>query len=216
MVQTDHGTPLSLTVTAAVRRVSGWSIGTFGLGTMPQNRDVLGQRLTYALVVGKQDGDMRGEQTIEISATPERVYGVISDLTRMGEFSPECHSVQWLDGATGPARGSRFVGHNRGGPVSWSREGRIVAAEPGQEFSFVTEWRGHDSTLWTYRLVPIAGGTSLTESYEAHWAPWWMHVLDAVTFRRRQLAQHMSRTLTRLKRNIESLPSPQGEATADG
>jgi len=37
---------------------------------------------------------MRGEQTIEISATPERVYGVISDLTRMGEFSPECHSVE--------------------------------------------------------------------------------------------------------------------------
>lgn len=159
---------------------------------------------------------MRGERFIEISATPENVYKVVSDLTRMGEFSPECHSVKWLDGATGPSPGARFVGHNRGGPVSWSREGRVVTAQPGREFSFMTDWRGHDSTLWTYRLEPTAGGSTLTESYETYWAPWWMHAVDAVTFRRRQLQKHMIRTLKRIKRNVESMPSTRREPIEDG
>ena len=87
----------------------------------------------------KRGGCVRGQQSIEISATPERVYGVVSDLTRMGELSPECRRVEWLDGATGPTPGARFVGHNRGGPVTWAREGRVVSAQQGTEFSFRTD-----------------------------------------------------------------------------
>ena len=125
---------------------------------------------------------MRGEVSIEILAAPELVYAVVSDLTRMGEFSPECRTVEWLAGG-GPTPGARFVGHNRGGPIRWSREGRVVTAEPGKEFSFTTEWRGHDSTAWTYRMKPTPSGTTLAESYEALWAPWWIHAVDTVTFR---------------------------------
>jgi hypothetical protein len=159
---------------------------------------------------------MRGEQAIEISAAPEHVYEVVSDLTRMDEFSPECRRVEWLNGATGPAPGARFVGHNRGGPVTWSREGRVVTADQGTEFSFTTEWRGHDSTVWTYRMRPTAGGTTLTESYESLWAPWLMHVLDAVTLRHKQLARHMSQTLYRLKKMVESMPSANETTPGDG
>jgi uncharacterized protein YndB with AHSA1/START domain len=150
---------------------------------------------------------MRGGRSIEIAAPPQRVYAAISDLRRMGEFSPECRTVEWLDGATGPAPGARFVGHNRGGPVTWSRGGRIVCAEPGREFSFITEEGGRDSTLWTYRLRPAGSGTSVTESYEVRWIPWWMHVVDAVTFRRQQLARNMGKTLARLKTYVESRPA---------
>ena len=57
------------------------------------------------------------EVTIDVSAPPERVYGLISDITRMGEWSPECRRCEWIDGATGPAVGARFRGHNRLGPV---------------------------------------------------------------------------------------------------
>jgi hypothetical protein len=149
---------------------------------------------------------VRGEQSIEISGSPERVYCVVSDLTRMGELSPECRKVEWLNGASKPTPGARFVGHNRGGPVTWSREGRVVTAEPGTEFSFTTEWRGHDSTVWTYRMTPTTSGTTVTECYEALWAPWWMHLVDTVTFRRSQLARHMSLTLYRLKKIVESMP----------
>jgi polyketide cyclase/dehydrase/lipid transport protein len=149
---------------------------------------------------------MRGERTIEIAAAPEQVYAVVSDLTRMGEFSPECCRVEWLDGAAGPTPGARFVGENRGGPVTWSRHGRIVRAEAGLEFSFVTEEGGRDSTLWTYRLRPAGHGTSVTESYEVHWIPGWMRVVDVITFRRQQLARNMATTLARLKTCIEAQP----------
>lgn len=149
---------------------------------------------------------MRGERTVEIAATPDQVYAVVSDLTRMGEFSPECRSVEWLGGATGPVPGARFVGRNQGGPVRWSRRGRVVSADKGREFSFVTEEAGRDSTLWTYRLAPAGAGTAVTESYEVRWIPWWMHLVDAITFRRQQLTRNMARTLERLKACIEACP----------
>ncbi len=147
---------------------------------------------------------MRGERSVQIDAPPEQVYAVVSDLIRMAEFSPECQRAEWLDGATGPAPGARFAGHNRGGPVSWSRRGRVVTAEAGREFAFVTEERGRDSTLWTYRLRPAGSGTAVTESYEVRWIPWWMHALDAVTFRRQQLSRNMARTLAQLKAAVEA------------
>jgi hypothetical protein len=125
----------------------------------------------------------------------------------MGEFSPECRSVEWLGGATGPAPGARFVGHNRSGPMRWSRRGTVVSAKAGREFSFVTEEAGREGTLWTYRLAPAGAGTSVTESYEVRWIPWWMHIVDAITFRRRQLTRNMATTLERLKARIESQPA---------
>lgn len=149
---------------------------------------------------------MRGNRTIEITATPEQVYAVVSDLSRMGEFSPECRSVEWLGGATGPAPGARFVGRNRSGLVRWSRHGRVVSAESGREFSFVTEEGGRDSTLWTFLLVPAGAGTSVTESYEVRWIPWWMQIVDVFTFRRQQLTRNMATTLERLKARVESQP----------
>ena len=57
---------------------------------------------------------------------------MVADLPRMGEWSPECQRVEWEDGATGPAEGARFVGHNRGGPrglMRWSRRGRVLTAD---------------------------------------------------------------------------------------
>jgi uncharacterized protein YndB with AHSA1/START domain len=32
----------------------------------------------------------RGHAGIDIAAPPERVFGLITDVTRMGEWSPEC------------------------------------------------------------------------------------------------------------------------------
>jgi hypothetical protein len=125
----------------------------------------------------------------------------------MGDFSPECRQVQWLDGATGPAKDARFIGRNRGGPIKWSRRGRVVSALPGQQFSFVTEEGGREGTLWTYDLRPSPGGTTVTESYQVHWIPWWMHAVDAVTFRRQQLLRNMARTLAQVKATAESQPA---------
>ena len=72
---------------------------------------------------------------VVIEALPERVYEMVADLPRMGEWSPECQRVEWLEGSNGPSVGARFIGHNRGGPgglLKWSRRGRVLTAEPGQ------------------------------------------------------------------------------------
>jgi uncharacterized protein YndB with AHSA1/START domain len=154
------------------------------------------------------------EQTI-INATPEQVYDMVADLPRMGEWSPECQRVEWEDGATGPAEGARFVGHNRGGPrqiFRWSRHGRVLAADPGREFTFVTEEGGRESTLWRYRFEPVDGATRVTESYEAKWLPLWARIIDGPLNRRGELHDHMSRTLDHLKTAAEGNVVDKGQS----
>jgi hypothetical protein len=109
---------------------------------------------------------MTGEARIHVDAAPEALYDMVSDVTRMGEWSPETIRCEWIGGATGPARGARFKGTNKRGIFRWSTKPEVVAAEPGREFSFVTHSAG-PSTKWTYRFQPAAGGgTELVESFE--------------------------------------------------
>jgi hypothetical protein len=107
-----------------------------------------------------------GSVSVEVAASPEDVYDLVSDVTRMGEWSPETVKAVWTDGATGPAVGARFKGTNRIGPARWSTTPRVLVADRGREFSFVTEFRGKDNTRWTYRFEPSGSGTKLTESFE--------------------------------------------------
>src|ERR1700730_14582164 len=94
-------------------------------------------------------------EELVIGATAERIYDMVADLARMGEWSPECQRVEGEDGATGPAEGAKFVGHNRGGPrqlMRWSRHGRVLVADPGRELTFVTDEGGREDTMWRYRV----------------------------------------------------------------
>ena len=152
-------------------------------------------------------------EQVVVNASPERLYQLVSDLRRMGEWSPECQRVEWEDGTTGPAEGARFVGHNRGGPrglMRWSRGGRVLTADVGREFAFVTEEGGHESTVWRYRFEPVAGGTRVTESYEVKRIPVWARILDVPTNRHRELLEGMRHTLERLKTAAEAVSPATG------
>jgi uncharacterized membrane protein len=149
-------------------------------------------------------------QSVVIEAPAERIYSLVADLPRMGEWSPECRQVEWLEGTTGPVVGATFVGHNRGGPgglMKWSRRGRVLTADPGREFAFVTEEGGRESTEWRYQLDPLDGRTRVTESYVVHWIPAWARIVDVPTNRARELREHMGRTLEQLKVVAETTPS---------
>ena len=81
---------------------------------------------------------MKGSVTVHIAAPAELVWDLVSDVTRIGEFSPETFEAQWLDGASGPQAGARFRGHVRRsgrGPVYWTTC-TVTASEPGREFAF--------------------------------------------------------------------------------
>ncbi len=99
----------------------------------------------------------RGEVTEHIDAAPEKIYELVSDVRRMGEWSPECMRGEWLDGATGPAAGARFKGSNKRGPFRWSTKPKVVTAD-GHEFAFVVTHRGRDMTKWSYQFAPAARG----------------------------------------------------------
>jgi iron-sulfur cluster repair protein YtfE (RIC family) len=108
----------------------------------------------------------RAEQFV--AAAPGAVYDLLADVTRMGRFSPECHRVEWLDGAGHSLPGARFRGHNRFGLARWSRECVVITADPGAEFAFrtVPERTKSDSTLWRFVLRPVDGGTLVTQTFE--------------------------------------------------
>jgi uncharacterized protein YndB with AHSA1/START domain len=149
-----------------------------------------------------------GQATIYIDALPETVYALVSDVSRMGEWSPECKRCVWLDGATGPAEGARFKGSNRGALLRWSTKPRVLVAEEGREFAFATLWRGAPFTQWTYYFEPSGDGTEVTESFEMmadqpavneFIGNKLMHIND----RRANLIEGMQTTLERIKTAAE-------------
>ena len=143
---------------------------------------------------------MQGEAHVHIQAPPHRVYDLLTDVTRMGEWSPECYKCEWADGATGAVVGARFKGYNKRGRIKWTTKPKVLVAEPGREFSFGSMMGPGDGTRWTYRLEPAAdGGTELTESFQAPTAL-------KMFFRKRdvEMTQGMEETLARLKQAAES------------
>ncbi|MHB9848348.1 SRPBCC family protein [Streptomyces krungchingensis] len=104
------------------------------------------------------------EVTTWIAATPERVWQLVSDVELMPGMSSELQSVEWLDGATGPAVGARFVGRSRHDSFGeWATTSTVVEAEPGRLFAWAVEDPAHPSAVWRFRLEPKDGGTELTQ-----------------------------------------------------
>ena len=100
------------------------------------------------------------EVAVKINAPAEKVYDLITDVTQMGRWSPECTGGKWLDGATGPAVGATFKGTNRHGLARWSTRCTVTKADPGKAF----EWEVKESGMrWGYRFEPADGGTLVTE-----------------------------------------------------
>lgn len=104
---------------------------------------------------------------IEIDATPEVVYALVSDVTRTGEWSPECVRCRWLGGATATVAGARYRGASRNGWRRWSTTSTIRIARPGAELAWDVTYVGRPVARWGYRLSELAGGgTLLVESVE--------------------------------------------------
>ena len=106
------------------------------------------------------------EVSRRINASPEAVWNAITDVTRMGEWSPECHTCEWKDDADGPAVGAWFVGHNRNGEFEWTTECEIVECEPNRVFRFDGVFGDLRFAKWGYRIEPDGDGCIVTETWE--------------------------------------------------
>jgi hypothetical protein len=100
--------------------------------------------------------------SVIVARSPEDLYAMVSDITRMGEWSPICKACWWDEG-DGPRVGAHFTGRNELPERTWETRSEVVAADPGREFAFVVNGT---VVRWGYTFVPVDGGTEVTESWE--------------------------------------------------
>lgn len=159
----------------------------------------------------------RAEAHVHIRASPEEVYDLVSDVTRMGEWSPETVACEWLGDANGPRVGARFTGTNKRGILRWTTVPEVTAAERGREFAFATprlrrslnprDWT-RSSTEWRYRFATHNDGTDVIESFEMldndpPAVPLLARLFMRTSDRKADMQRGMQETLLRLKRVAE-------------
>ena len=148
--------------------------------------------------------------TVHMAAPPERIWDLVSDVTRIGSYSPETFEAVWVEGATGPAVGAKFRGHvkrNGIGPVYWV-SCTVTECEPGRTFAFGTVSAEKPLNVWRYEIVPAGDGARRhrvvqpgpTLGLRIYWALWgWS--------RGKVNRKGMQTTLERIKAEVESGPA---------
>lgn len=102
-----------------------------------------------------------------IDASPEVLYDIIADVTRMPELSPEVVACEWIDGATGPTVGARFRARNHAGRgPDWHNTPVVTVADRGREFAFTRTEKSAGTIVWRYVFTREGPGTRVTESYQ--------------------------------------------------
>jgi uncharacterized protein YndB with AHSA1/START domain len=97
-----------------------------------------------------------------VSAPPEQVWSLVSDVTRVGDWGAECVKAEWIDGATGPAVGARFLGHQVRKGRTWQTISVVTESEPAVSFAWAVEDPANPAATWRYQLASDgSGGTVL-------------------------------------------------------
>lgn len=147
------------------------------------------------------------EVTVWMDAPPAQVWDLVSDVTRIGEFSPETFEAKWTRGSTGPEVGAFFAGHvrrNGVGPTYWS-PCQVTACEPEEVFEFSVGTDVVTVNNWGYRLAPRDGGTDVTEYFRLQpTLPMRLYWLVLGPLRSRTNVSGMRTTLERMKAVVET------------
>lgn len=151
---------------------------------------------------------MHASVTLHMDADPDDVWRLVSDVTRMGAYSPEVFEAGWLHGATGPAVGARYRGHvkrNEMGPTYWTTC-EVTECVPGQVFEFAVMFGDKRVNTWRYEFAASpGGGTDVTESFhlvDNIWTRLWRPLGGFLRENRNR--RDMLRTLERVKAAAES------------
>lgn len=98
---------------------------------------------------------------VDIDAPVATVWGLVSDLRRMPQWSPQC---RWMK-PFGPVRqGTRTVNLNRRKRMFWPTTCTVVEIVPDRKLAFRVDT---NNTIWCYELEPRGEGTRLAESRHA-------------------------------------------------
>lgn len=160
-----------------------------------------------------------GAVELVVPADPQAVYELVSDVTRIGERSPECRSARWESGEPA-AVGAVFRGLNRvGWAARWSRRCEVTAAEPGRMFAFRTvperlDLTRRDSTTWRYEIEAVEGGSRVRHSYVITRLPLRLFraVYGVLLPQHRDMRPQMRDNLAMLAEQLSGVPGPPTSA----
>lgn len=107
--------------------------------------------------------ELQASGSVVIAADAETLYDMVSDVTRMGEWSPACTGCAWDDGAA-IEPGSWFTGQNQIGDFKYETRCEVIAADRGKEFAWIVGGVKEGPALWRYRFTAVDGGTEVAES----------------------------------------------------
>jgi len=111
--------------------------------------------LAHKLVTDQSSPALHVSVSRVIPADPLTVYDVISDITTIGQRSPETHAAKWI------THGKKFKGYNHIGPLyRWSTVCKVTEDAPGRNFAFDVAWPS--KTAWRYDLAAVDDGTEVT------------------------------------------------------
>ncbi|HUN31389.1 MAG TPA: SRPBCC family protein [Trebonia sp.] len=149
-----------------------------------------------------------------IDAPPARVWELVANIGLMPAMSSELQSVQWLDGATSPALGARFVGHSKHEAMGeWTVTSHVVELEPERVFGWAVADPVSPAALWRFRLDQKDGGTELSEWVQMGPGPSGLTVAieqmpdkeqKIVFVRMREFERNMTATLEQIKKLAEA------------
>lgn len=166
---------------------------------------------------------MTARAEVTVSASPDMCWALVSDIGRIGEFSPECIGAQWLPGTPTGQVGARFEGTNRsarGDDVfEWIRVCEVLAWDPPLEFAYVVgdRYDGTPVSRWQFTIVPGPEGTRIVQEF-SHYpdglsgirGPAESDPTNAQAFiaaRRAELESGMQQTLARMREVLERGPA---------
>lgn len=150
---------------------------------------------------------MRRSTEVAVAAPADIVWKMVSDVTRIGEWSPETQSAEWVSGEPGSV-GARFRGRNRRRRWTWSTTCEVIESSPGRTFAFAVGTPAKASTVWRYELGPTREGCTVTESFElrkplGRASRLSTRLLLGVRDREADLMEGMQHTLAALKETAE-------------
>jgi hypothetical protein len=109
------------------------------------------------------------EESIEIQASPDVVWGLVTDVVRHPEFAgPKSITKKiYFDGPLAP--GAVFNADEKVGPQKFQAPSEIVTVDPEREFAWVSlppaKDEDHQARVrWSYELTPTATGTLLNHT----------------------------------------------------
>jgi uncharacterized protein YndB with AHSA1/START domain len=98
---------------------------------------------------------------VDINAPVSKVWALVSDFSRMPEWSPQCRWMRSL----GPLRhGTRTLNLNRRNYLFWPTTCTVTELIPDHKLAFRVN---ANNTIWSYELQPIPEGTRVIESRHA-------------------------------------------------